>query len=133
MHNFVLHFIRSLRDQFDYFKIIFALSLSLTTSIWSDVHGGELDDWRVLPGLAPGGRDIGRGSRDELEQVLLVLLLQEHDAVLQEQDMQVDRLDATAVVRQLQDQAAVIDQPVPRQVHVLEAGEERYYRKSNKY
>ena len=97
------------------------------------MHCGELDDWGVLPGLAAGGRDVGRRRRDELEQVLLVLLLQEHDAVLQEQDMQVDRLDATAVVRQLQDQAAVIDQPVPRQVHVLEAGEERYYRKSNKY
>ena len=53
---------------------------------WSDDHGRQFDDWGMakLPGVAlpPNACVSCRGSV-KLEQELVVLLLQEHDAVLE--------------------------------------------------
>ena len=54
----------------------------------------------------------------ELEEVLLVLLLQQHDAVLQQHHVEVDGLDAAGVA-QLPGQRAVVHQAVAGQVQVL--------------
>ena len=58
-----------------------------------------------------------------LEQVLVVLPLEEHDAVLEEEHVQVDRLEALRLA-QLHRQLAVVDQPVLAQVKVLSDTEE---------
>jgi hypothetical protein len=56
---------------------------------------------------------------------LVVLLLQQHDAVLHEQHMQFHRL-AAARVAQLEGQRPVVDEAVLRQVQVLKS-ERRVY------
>ena len=56
-----------------------------------------------------------------LEQVLVVLPLEEHDAVLEEEHVQVDRLEALRLA-QLHRQLAVVDQAVLAQVEVLAKG-----------
>ena len=68
--------------------------------------------------LAPDDRVSGGGGV-ELQQELVVLLLEQHDAVFEEQDVKVDRLEAAGVA-QLQGQGAVIDQTVLGQVNALE-------------
>ena len=40
---------------------------------------------------------VSGGGGMELQQELVVLLLQEHDAIFEEQDVQVDRLEASGV------------------------------------
>ena len=54
-----------------------------------------------------------------LEKVFVVLPLEEHDAVLEEEDVQVDGLEALRLA-QLHRQLTVVDQPVLPQVKVLE-------------
>ena len=68
--------------------------------------------------LTPDDRVSGGGGV-ELQQELVVLLLEQHDAVFEEQDVKVDRLEAAGVA-QLQGQGAVIDQTVLGQVNALE-------------
>ena len=57
-------------------------------------------------------------SKCHLEKVFVVLPLEEHDAVLEEEHVQVDRLEALRLA-QLHRQLAVVDQPVLAQVKVL--------------
>ena len=68
--------------------------------------------------LTPDDRVSGGGGV-ELQQELVVLLLEQHDAVFEEQDVKVDRLEAAGVA-QLQGQGAVVDQTVLGQVNALE-------------
>ncbi len=57
----------------------------------------------------------------KLEQVLVVLLLQQHDAIFEQNRVQVNGLDPAGVT-ELPGQRAVVQQPVSGQVQVLEAG-----------
>ena len=68
--------------------------------------------------LTPDDRVSGGGGV-ELQQELVVLLLEQHDAVFEEQDVKVDRLEAAGVAK-LQGQGAVVDQTVLGQVNALE-------------
>ena len=59
-----------------------------------------------------------KSSSPHLEQVLVVLPLEQHDAVLEEQHVKVDRLEALRLP-QLHGELPVVDQPVIRQDQVL--------------
>ena len=48
----------------------------------------------------------------KLEEELLVLLLQEHDALLQQQDVQLDVLGPLVLPAQVQGQQPIVDQPI---------------------
>ena len=70
----------------------------------------------------PRNRPLAMLCSSYLEQVLVVLPLEEHDAVLEEEHVQVDRLEALRLA-QLHRQLAVVDQAVLAQVKVLAKGE----------
>ncbi len=48
----------------------------------------------------------------KLEEELLVLLLQEHDALLQQQDVQLNVLGPLVLTAQVQGQQPIVDQPI---------------------
>ena len=95
--------------------------VELTCCNGSVNHGRQLDNGRVakLAGVAlPADSGVSGRRGVKLEQELVVLLLQQHDAVLEEEDVEVDGLEASSVA-QFQGQRSVVDQPVFGQVQVL--------------
>ena len=95
--------------------------IELTCCNGSVNHGRQLDNGRVakLPGVAlPADSGVSGRRSVKLEQELVVLLLQQHDTVLEEEDVEVDGLE-TSSVAQFQGQRAVVDQPMFGQVQVL--------------
>lgn len=91
-------------------------------------HGRQLNNGRVakLPGVAlPADSGVSGRRGVELEQELVVLLLQQHDTVLEKENVEVDGLEASSVA-QFQGQGAVVDQPMFGQVQVLKEKEKLF-------